>query len=76
VTARLVECTFIAIGIVSYLAVVTLHQQSAGGATAYACNERSTARGIRRQPRIRTNAVSPRSRHGYLLLARQKQVWD
>ena len=32
VAARLVECTFIAIGIVSYLAVVTLHQQSAGGA--------------------------------------------
>src|SRR5947209_17524791 len=30
VTARLVECTFIAIGIVSYLAVVTLHQKTAG----------------------------------------------
>jgi hypothetical protein len=28
VTARLAECTFIAIGIVSYLAVVTLHQAS------------------------------------------------
>jgi hypothetical protein len=28
VTARLAECTFIAIGIVSYLAVVTLHQKS------------------------------------------------
>ena len=29
VTARLVECTFIAIGIVSYLAVVTLHPKPA-----------------------------------------------
>jgi hypothetical protein len=32
VTARLAECTFIAIGIVSYLAVVTLHQSSSGAA--------------------------------------------
>lgn len=32
VTARLVECTFIAIGIVSYLTVVTLHQNAAGAA--------------------------------------------
>ena len=32
VTARLVECTFIAIGIVSLLAVVTLRQDVAGGA--------------------------------------------
>ena len=32
VTARLAECTFIAIGIVSYLAVVTLHDQA--GVTA------------------------------------------
>ncbi len=32
VTARVAECTFIAIGIVSYLAVVTLHQTTAGGA--------------------------------------------
>jgi hypothetical protein len=31
VTARLVECTFIAIGIVSLLAVVTLRQDAAGG---------------------------------------------
>jgi hypothetical protein len=30
VTARLAECTFIAIGIVSYLAVVTLHETAAG----------------------------------------------
>lgn len=30
VTARVMECTFIAIGIVSYLAVVTLHQKSGG----------------------------------------------
>jgi hypothetical protein len=33
VAARLVECTFIAIGIVSYLAVVTLRQKG-GGADA------------------------------------------
>ncbi|MBV9536774.1 MAG: DUF4386 domain-containing protein [Solirubrobacterales bacterium] len=32
VTARLVECTFIAIGIVSYLAVVTLHTTGGAGA--------------------------------------------
>ena len=32
VTARLAECTFIAIGIVSYLAVVTLHQTTGVGA--------------------------------------------
>jgi Domain of unknown function (DUF4386) len=32
VTARLAECTFIAIGIVSYLAVVTLHQGTGGAA--------------------------------------------
>src|SRR5437763_3232159 len=32
VTARLAECTFIAIGIVNYLAVVTLHQQPVGAA--------------------------------------------
>ena len=31
VTARLAECTFIAIGIVSLLAVVTLRQKAAGG---------------------------------------------
>ena len=31
VAARLAECTFIAIGIVSYLAVVTLHQTTVGG---------------------------------------------
>jgi hypothetical protein len=34
VTARIAECTFIAVGIVSYLAVVTLHQQAAGGAAS------------------------------------------
>jgi hypothetical protein len=34
VTARLVECTFIAIGIVSVLAVVTLRQDFAGAASA------------------------------------------
>jgi hypothetical protein len=33
VAARLVECTFIAIGIVSYLAVVTLRQKTAGADT-------------------------------------------
>ncbi len=32
VAARLAECTFIAIGIVSYLAVVTLHQTAGGDA--------------------------------------------
>jgi hypothetical protein len=39
VTARLAECTFIAIGIVSYLAVVTLHQQSAGGGAGLLVND-------------------------------------
>jgi Domain of unknown function (DUF4386) len=34
VAARLSECTFIAIGIVSYLAVVTLHQTAGGDAGA------------------------------------------
>lgn len=43
VTARLAECTFIAIGIVSYLAVVTLHQKTAGGppARCWATRDRS-----------------------------------
>ena len=39
VTARLMECTFIAIGIVSYLAVVTLHQQNPGGAAGAVLND-------------------------------------
>ena len=39
VTARLVECTFIAIGIVSYLAVVTLHQPNPGGAAGAVLND-------------------------------------
>ena len=39
VTARLAECTFIAIGIVSYLAVVTLHQQTAGGSVGSLVND-------------------------------------
>jgi hypothetical protein len=39
VTARLAECTFIAIGIVSYLAVVTLHQSTAGGAARSLLND-------------------------------------
>ena len=39
VTARLAECTFIAIGIVSYLAVVTLHQTTAGGAAGSLVND-------------------------------------
>lgn len=38
VTARLAECTFIAIGIVSYLAVVTLHHGT-GGATGSLVND-------------------------------------
>ena len=33
------ECTFIAIGIVSYLAVVTLHQTTAGGAAGSLVND-------------------------------------
>ncbi len=39
VTARLAECTFIAIGIVSYLAVVTLHQTTAGVAGGSLLND-------------------------------------
>jgi hypothetical protein len=39
VTARLAECTFIAIGIVSYLAVVTLHQSAAGGGAGSLLND-------------------------------------
>jgi Domain of unknown function (DUF4386) len=39
VTARLAECTFVAIGIVSYLAVVTLHQTTAGGAAGSLVND-------------------------------------
>jgi hypothetical protein len=39
VTARLMESTFIAIGIVSYLAVVTLHQQNPGGAAGAVLND-------------------------------------
>jgi hypothetical protein len=39
VAARLAECTIIAIGIVSYLAVVTLHQESAGGAAGSLLND-------------------------------------
>jgi Domain of unknown function (DUF4386) len=39
VTARLMECTFIAIGIVSYLAVVTLHQTTVGGAAGSLVND-------------------------------------
>jgi len=41
VTARLMECTFIAVGIVSYLAVVTLHQTTAGGAGSVVNEARS-----------------------------------
>jgi len=41
VTARLAECTFIAIGIVSYLAVVTLHQTTAGAAGSLLNDARS-----------------------------------
>jgi Domain of unknown function (DUF4386) len=41
VTARLAECTFIAIGIVSYLAVVTLHQKTAGAADSVLGDARS-----------------------------------
>ncbi|MBV9337141.1 MAG: DUF4386 domain-containing protein [Solirubrobacterales bacterium] len=47
VTARLVECTFIAIGIVSYLAVLTLHQQAAGGAAGSLVNDAKTLVAVR-----------------------------
>jgi len=39
VAARLAECTFIAVGIVSYLAVVTLHHESAGGGAESLLND-------------------------------------
>jgi len=39
VTARLMECTFIAIGIVSYLAVVSLHQTTGGVAAGSLVND-------------------------------------
>jgi hypothetical protein len=39
VTARVMESTFIAIGIVSILAVVTLHQQNPGGAAGAVLND-------------------------------------
>ena len=38
-TARVAECTFIAIGIVSYLAVVTLYQTTAGGTAGSLLND-------------------------------------
>ena len=44
VAARLVECTFIAIGIVSYLAVVTLRQKGGGADAALARHGRQVAR--------------------------------
>ncbi len=47
VTARLMECTFIAIGIVSYLAVVTLHQQTAGGFAGSLLNDARTLVAVR-----------------------------
>src|SRR5947209_10573909 len=39
VTARLMECTFIAIGIVSYLAVVSLHEPTGGAAAGSLVND-------------------------------------
>lgn len=39
VTARLVECAFIAIGIVSYLAVVSLHDKTGGVAAGSLVND-------------------------------------
>ncbi|HET6866766.1 MAG TPA: DUF4386 domain-containing protein [Solirubrobacteraceae bacterium] len=41
VTARIAECTFIAIGIVSYLAVITLHQKTAVAAGSLLNDARS-----------------------------------
>ena len=47
VAARLVECTFIAIGIVSYLAVVTLHQTTAGAADGSLLNDAKSLVAVR-----------------------------
>src|SRR5436305_6496115 len=47
VTARLAECTFIAIGIVSYLAVVTLHQKTAGAAAGSLLNDAKSLIAVR-----------------------------
>ncbi|MGB8608117.1 DUF4386 domain-containing protein [Bradyrhizobium sp.] len=47
VTARLAECTFIAIGIVSYLSVVTLHQNSTGVATGSLLGDASSLVAVR-----------------------------
>ena len=45
VTARLAECTFIAIGIVSLLAVVTLRHKAAGAVPARSSGGKITRRG-------------------------------
>jgi hypothetical protein len=47
VTARVAECTFIAIGIVSYLAIVTLHHSNVGGASGSVLNDAKTLVAIR-----------------------------
>ena len=47
VTARLAECTFIAIGIVSYLAVVTLHQTTAGAGAGSLLNDAKSLVAVR-----------------------------
>lgn len=47
VTARLVECTFIAIGIVSYLAVVTLHQKTVAGGAGSLTNDAQSLIAVR-----------------------------
>ena len=47
VTARLAECTFIAIGIVSYLAIVTLHQKTAGAGAGSLLNDAKSLVAVR-----------------------------
>ena len=47
VTARLTECTFIAIGIVSYLAVVTLHHSTAGAGAGSLLNDAKSLVAVR-----------------------------
>src|SRR5437764_1719559 len=47
VTARIAECTFIAIGIVSYLAVVTLHHTTAGASAGSVLNDATTLIAVR-----------------------------
>jgi hypothetical protein len=47
VTARIAECTFIAIGIVSYLSVVTLHDTTAGAGAGPLLNDANSLVAVR-----------------------------